>query len=90
MKKKKNQEVQVKQLNAFYMWSLEFDNSDQKKLSETTHFFSEMPQSYRMFCLQSYPRQHMLAKCYIIWNKKKAFTFGFRMGKKSLLCYEHF
>ena len=77
----KNQEVQVKQLNAFYMWSLEFDNSDQKKLSETTHFFSEMPQSYRIFCLQSYPRQHMLAKCYIIWNKKKAFNFWFRMKK---------
>ena len=42
-----------------------FYNSDQKRLSETTQFCSKMHKSYKKFSLQSYPRQHMLAKCYI-------------------------
>ena len=48
-----------------------FKVSDEKKLSETTHFSSQMHKNYIIFCLQSYPRQHMLAKCYLNWKIKK-------------------
>ena len=62
--KKHFQEVQLKKhLNAFVLWSFEFDNSYLKKISKTTDFISKIQKGCIIFackvnqdktCLQSF------------------------------------